>query len=57
MAIKWDNTQNATQAVNEMYNSSMFDEKQMMECEDKENINKTLRYCKMFFQKYYELKK
>ena len=31
MEIKWDDTQKVTQAVDEMYNSSLFDEKQMME--------------------------
>ena len=29
-SIKWDDTQKVTQAVDEMYNSSLFDEKQMM---------------------------
>ena len=57
MAIKWDNTQKVTHAVNEMYKSSLFGEKQMMEWEDKNDVNKTWGACKMFFKKYYELKK
>ena len=57
MAIKWDDTQKVTQAVNYMYNSSLFDEKQMMEWEDKDDVNKMWGECKMFFKKYYELKK
>ena len=57
MAIKWDDTQKVTQAVDEMYNSSLFDEKNMMEWEDKDDANKTWGACKMFFKKYYELKK
>ena len=40
-----------------MYNSSLFSEKQMMEWEDKENVNKTWGACKMFFKNYYKLKK
>ena len=31
MTIKWDDTQKITQAVDEMYNSSLFDKKQVME--------------------------
>ena len=31
MDIKWDNTQKVTQAVDKMYNISLFDEKQMTE--------------------------
>ena len=30
MAIKWDNTQKVTQAVDKMYNSNLYDKKQMM---------------------------
>ena len=57
MEIKWDKTQKFTQAVDEMYNSSMFDEKQMMEWEYKNDVKKTWVACKMFFKKYYKLKK
>ena len=57
MAIKWDDTQKVTQVVDKMCNSSLFDEKQMMEWDDKDNVNKTWGACKMFFKKYYELKK
>ena len=39
ISIKWDDTQKVTQAVNEMYNSSLFDKKQMMEWEDKDDVN------------------
>ena len=53
MAIKWDDTQKFTQAVDEMYEGSLFDEKQMMEWDDKDDVNKTWRACKMFFKKYY----
>ena len=52
MAIKWDDTQNVTQAVDEMYNSIMFDKKQMMEQEYNENVNKTWGECEMLFKKY-----
>ena len=31
MAIKWDDTKKVIQAVDEMYNSSLFDRKQRME--------------------------
>ena len=57
MAIKWDETQNITQAVDKIYNSSLFDEKQMMSWEDKYDVNKTWGACKMFLKRYYELKK
>ena len=57
MAIKWDDTQKFTQAVDEMYNSRLFDKKQMMEWEDKDYVNKMWSSCKMFFKKYYELNK
>ena len=57
MEIKWYDTQKVTQAVDEMYNSSLFDKKQMMEWEDKDDVNKTWGVCKMLFKKYYELKK
>ena len=40
-----------------MYNSSPFNKKQMMEWEDKDDVNKTWVAYKMFFKKYYELKK
>ena len=40
-----------------MYNSNLFDEKHMMEWEDKDNFNKTWGSCNMFLKKYYELKK
>ena len=40
-----------------MYNSSLFDKKQMMEWEDKDDVNKTWGACKIFLKKYYELKK
>ena len=57
MEIKWDDTQKVTQAVDEMYNSILFDVKQMMEWEDKDNVNMTWGTCNMFFIKYYKLKK
>ena len=57
MEIKWDDTQKFTQDIDEMYNSSLFDEKHMMEWEYKDDVNKTWGACKMFFKKYYELKK
>ena len=57
MAIKWDDTQKVTQAVDEMYNISLFNKKQMMEWEDKDDVNKMWGACKMFFKKYYKLKK
>ena len=40
-----------------MYNINLFDKKQMMEWEYKDDVNKTWGACKMFFKKYYELKK
>ena len=52
MAIKWDATQKFTQAVDEMYKLSLFNKKQMMEWEYKDNVNKTWGACKMFFKKY-----
>ena len=57
MTIKWDDTQKFTQAVYEMYNISPFYEKQMMEWEDKDDINNTWGACKMLFKKYYKLQK
>ena len=48
MAIKWDDTQKVTQAVDEMYNSSLFNRKQMMGWEEKDDVNKTWGACKMF---------
>ena len=57
MDIKWDDTLKVTQVVDELYNSSLFNEKQMMEWEDKNDINKTWGACKIFFKKYYKLKK
>ena len=51
MAIKWYGTQKVTQAVDEMYNSNIFDKKQMMEWEDKDDVNKTWGACNMFFKK------
>ena len=57
MAIKWDDAQKVTQAVDKMYNSNLFDKKHMMEWEDKDEVNKTWGGCTMFFKKYYELKK
>ena len=50
MSIKWDDTQKVTQAVDKMYNSSLLDKKQMMEWEDKDDVNKTRGACKMFFK-------
>ena len=57
MAIKWEKKPKVTQAIDEMYNSSLFDEKQLMEWKYKDNVNKTWVACKMFFKKYFELKK
>ena len=57
MAIKWDDTQKVIQDIDKMYNSSLFDEKQMMEWEDKDDFNRTWGACMMFFKKYYEFKK
>ena len=57
MEIKWDDTQKFTQDIDKMYNSSLFDEKHMMEWDYKDDVNKTWGACKMFFKKYYELKK
>ena len=57
MAIKLDNTQKVAQAVDKVYNSSLFDKKQMMKWENKDNVNKTCGACKMFCNKYYKLKK
>ena len=52
MAIKWDDTQTFTQAIDKMYNISLFDKKQMMEWDDKDNFNKTWGACNMLFKKY-----
>ena len=52
MAIKWDDNQKVTQAMQKIYNSSFFNQKHIMEWEDKYDV-----VCKMFFQKNYELKK
>ena len=57
MAIKWDDTPKVTQGVEKMYNTSLFDKKQMMEWEDKDKFNKTLGPCKIFFKNYDELNK
>ena len=51
MATKWYGTQKVTQAVDEMYNSNIFDKKQMMEWEEKDDVNKTWGACNMFFKK------
>ena len=40
MSIKWDNTPKLTKAVDKMYNSNLFKEKQRMEWEDKDDVNK-----------------
>ena len=51
MAIKCDDTQKLTQAVDEMYNkNSLFNKKEMMEWEYKDDINKTWGAWKMFFK-------
>ena len=57
MAIKWYDTPKFTQAVDKMYNSSLFNEKQMMEWEYKDDVNKTWLACKILFKMYYKLKK
>ena len=46
MAIKWDDNQKVTQAMQKIYNSSFFNQKHIMEWEDKYDV-----VCKMFFQK------
>ena len=54
MKITWDNTQKVTQAVKEMYNSNIFDKLQLMDWENKDNIDKTWRNCKQFFKVRYK---
>ena len=56
MAINWDDTQKFTQAINEMYNISLFDDKQMMEWEEKEDVNKTWGARNMFLRSTMSLK-
>ena len=46
MKITWDDTQKVTQAVEEMYNSNIFNELQLMDWENKDDINKTWTNCK-----------
>ena len=50
MDVIWDDTQKSTQAVDEMYNSDMFNEQQLMGWEDKFETNKTWNNCKIFFK-------
>ena len=57
MDVIWDDTQKSTQAVDEMYNSDMFNEQQLMEWEEKTETDKTCTNCKTFFKKFYQLKK
>ena len=57
MKITWDDTQKVTQAVEEMYNSNIFDEIQLMEWENKDDIDKTWTNCKQFFKENYKTKK
>ena len=53
MGINWDDTQKVTQAVEEMYNSHIFDKIQLMEWEDKAETNKTWENCRKCFKDYY----
>ena len=46
-----------TQAVEDMYNSNIFDKIQLMEWENKDNIDKTWTNCKQFFKERYKTKK
>ena len=46
-----------TQAVEYMYNSNIFDKIQLMEWENKDNIDKTWTNCKQFFKERYKTKK
>ena len=46
MKITWDDTQKVTQTVEEMYNSNIFNGLQLMEWENKDNIDKTWTNCK-----------
>ena len=57
MKITWYDTQKVTQAVEEMYNSNIFDKLQLMEWENKDDINKTWKNCKQFFKERYKTKK
>ena len=57
MDIKWDDTQKVTQAVAKMHNRNFFDKKQIIEWEDKDDVNNTWGVWQMFFKKYYKLKK
>ena len=57
MKITWDDTQKVTQAAEEMYNSKIFDELQLMEWENKDDIDKTWTNCKQFFKKGYRTQK
>ena len=57
MKITWDDTQKVTQAVEEMYNSNIFDELQLMEWENKDDIDKTWTNRKHLFKESYKTKK
>ena len=49
----WYDTQKVTLAVDEMYNSDMFDPQKLMEWGDKVKTIKTWNNFKAFFKKYY----
>ena len=57
MKITWDDTQKVTQAVEEMYNFNIFNELQLMEWENKDDIDKTWTNYKQFFKEGYKTKK
>ena len=57
MKITWDDTQKVTQAVEEMYKSNIFDKIQLMEWENKDDIDKTWTNRKQFFKELYKTKK
>ena len=57
MGINWDDTQKVTQAVEEMYNSHIFDKIQLIEWGDKAETDKTWENCKIIFKDYYQFKK
>ena len=57
MKITWYDIQKVTQAVEETYNSNIFDKIQLMEWDNKDDIDRTWTNYKQFFKERYKTKK
>ena len=51
--IRWYDTHNFTQAVDEMYTSQQFGEARIIDCEEKTDADKTCTSCKAHFKEIY----